>query len=286
METNVIIPPRAAGLPLTGWSYRKEFSLSRASGAVTNYQMKLLVGESSGATGEDVDCGGHCLSNFNDLRFTKSDGVTLLDYWIESITGTTPNQLATVWIEFDSIGTDATEFYMYYGNSGAAAASSGANTFIQYHGAATESYHDTDATPTTGGLRYRTRAALAPAGNLLIGLASDTYECMDDYLVLQFSTSRYYKHGNNGTQANVSEAGSLQDNTYHIGEITYVFGSGGHGYIDGDEISTGVASQNPDEAMGLMMYRVAQAASQTWSFVSQYLATEPAWGTWGEEETG
>ena len=115
---------------LTGYDYRKSVTLSRASGAVSNYQMKLLLGESSGATGEDVDCGGHCLSTFNDLRFTKSDGTTLLDYWIESVTGTTPNQLATIWIEFDSIGTGATTFYMYYGKADAAAVSNGANTFL------------------------------------------------------------------------------------------------------------------------------------------------------------
>ena len=115
---------------LSNYSYRKSITLSRASGAVTNYQMKLLVGESSGATGENVDCGGKCLSTFNDLRFTKADGTTLLDYWIESISGTTPNQLATVWIEFDSIGTGATTFYLYYGNADATAVSSGANTFL------------------------------------------------------------------------------------------------------------------------------------------------------------
>jgi hypothetical protein len=117
---------------LAGWDYRKSITLSRASGAVTNYQMKLLVGESSGTTGEDVDCGGKCLSTFNDLRFTTSDCTTLIDYWIESISGTTPNQLATVWIEFDSIGTSDTTFYMYYGNASASAASNGANTFIAF----------------------------------------------------------------------------------------------------------------------------------------------------------
>lgn len=115
---------------LTGWTYRKNITLSRASGAVTDYQMKLLVGESSGATGEDVDCGGLCKTDFTDLRFTTSDGTTLLDYWIESITGTTPNQLATVWIKFDSIGTAATTFFMYYGNSAASSVSSGTNTFV------------------------------------------------------------------------------------------------------------------------------------------------------------
>lgn len=117
---------------LTDWKYRKPITLSRASGAVTNYQMKLLVGESAGATGEDVDCGGKCLSTFNDLRFTAADGFTLLDYWVESLSGTTPNQLATIWIEFDSIGTSATTFYMYYGKSDAAAVSNGANTFIVF----------------------------------------------------------------------------------------------------------------------------------------------------------
>lgn len=117
---------------LQGWTYRKAVTLSRASGAVTNYQMKLLVGESSGASGEDVDCNGHVQADFDDLRFTKSDKTTLLDYWIESITGTTPNQLATVWIEFDSIGTEATTFYMYYGKADAAAVSNGGATFIVF----------------------------------------------------------------------------------------------------------------------------------------------------------
>ena len=115
---------------LADYGYRKSITLSRASGAVTNYQMKLLVGESSGATGETVDCGGKCLSSFNDLRFTTSDGTTILDYWIESISGTTPNQLATIWVEFDSIGTSDTTFYMYYGNNDAVSVSNITNTFI------------------------------------------------------------------------------------------------------------------------------------------------------------
>jgi hypothetical protein len=117
---------------LDGWDYRKSITLSRASGAVTNYQMKILVGESSGATGEDVDCGGKCKTDFSDLRFTTSDKTTLLDYWIESVSGTTPNQLATIWVEFDNIGTDATTFYMYYGKADASAVSNGANTFILF----------------------------------------------------------------------------------------------------------------------------------------------------------
>lgn len=105
-------------------------SFPNAKSGTINYQMKLLVGESSGATGEEVDCNEKCLSTFNDLRFTSWDGETLLDYWIESISGTTPNQLATVWIEIPLLDDAAdTTIYMYYGKTGASAVSSGANTF-------------------------------------------------------------------------------------------------------------------------------------------------------------
>jgi len=82
--------------------------------------------------GSYVDCGGKCKSDFSDLRFTASDGTTELDYWIESVSGTTPNQVAVVWVEFNSIGTGDTTFYMYYGNTGASAASNGPNTFIVF----------------------------------------------------------------------------------------------------------------------------------------------------------
>ena len=117
---------------LTDYTYRKGITLSRPSGQVTNYQLKILVGESSGSVGASVHCEGHCLSSFNDIRFTPSDGETLLDYWIESISGTTPNQTATIWVEFDTINTTDTNFYMYYGNAGASLYSNGYNTFIAF----------------------------------------------------------------------------------------------------------------------------------------------------------
>ncbi len=112
---------------LTGWTYRKEITVTNAS---ANYQTKVLVGESAGATGEEVDCNSHCQTDFDDIRFTGSDGTTLLDYWIESITGATPNQLATIWVENDA--TPSTTCYMYYGKADATAVSNGANTFIVF----------------------------------------------------------------------------------------------------------------------------------------------------------
>ena len=114
---------------LSGWEYRKSFTVSHADGELTDYPAKILLGESNNSTGFNISCEGLCLSNFNDVRFTTSDGETLLDYWIESLSGTTPNQTATVWVEFNTIGVGATTFYLYYGNAGAAAVSSGSDTF-------------------------------------------------------------------------------------------------------------------------------------------------------------
>jgi len=111
---------------VSGYTYRKQVTVTNAS---ASYQTKILVGESAGATGEEVDCNSHVQTDFDDLRFTGSDGTTLLDYWIESITGTTPNQLATVWVENDT--TPSTTCYVYYGNASASSGSNRANTFIR-----------------------------------------------------------------------------------------------------------------------------------------------------------
>lgn len=112
---------------LANWVYRKEIAIAHTDdGAQSNYQIKLLVGESSGSGTNNVHCAGHlAYSDYRDLRFTASDGTTLCDYWIESLSGSTPNQVATVWIKVPSIAAhpNNTTIYMYYGNSGASAGS-------------------------------------------------------------------------------------------------------------------------------------------------------------------
>ena len=119
----------------SSWLYRNDIVISGSTdGAQTDYQVMLLIGETSGATGEDFDLGGHAQTDFDDMRFTTLNGTTLCDYWIESITGTTPNQLATVWVEVPSIDASPadTTIYVYYGNAGASADTDGAATFIKF----------------------------------------------------------------------------------------------------------------------------------------------------------
>jgi|GEM_PF-4593451 len=72
---------------LSGWSYRKSHVINGASGAGTNYQIKIIAHYGSGTdSGEDVYLNGHCRADFGDVRFTDDDCVTLLDYWMESYT--------------------------------------------------------------------------------------------------------------------------------------------------------------------------------------------------------
>ena len=201
---------------LVGYNYRKAIVVDQTDdlGAV-NYQMKMLVGESSGATGEQVDCGGHCLSTFNDLRFTSSDGSTLISYWIESLSGVTPNQLATVWVEVPVLDDAAdTTIYMYYGKADASAVSSGADTFKMFNdGSSVAGWTAVALTgfssPTWGVTSNKIRAS----SNTKVGyLYYDTVVDQDNYRFHAHITSSIgltadnYQHGlvHQDTQANTS----------------------------------------------------------------------------------
>jgi len=113
---------------LSGWTYRQFHVISPSSGAGTNYQVHLNVTRTTGTSSADI-CyvGTSCQSDFDDIRFTSSDGVTLLDYWKEQYVGNT----ASFWVEVAAnLSTTAQTIYLYYGNSIVSTTSSGPNTFI------------------------------------------------------------------------------------------------------------------------------------------------------------
>ncbi len=307
---------------LTGYDYRKSVTLSRASGAVSNYQMKLLLGESSGATGEDVDCGGLCLSTFNDIRFTTSDGETLLDYWIESVTGTTPNQLATIWIEFDSIGTNDTLFYMYYGNSGASAVSNGANTFIAFddfergsdgdtiggnwtestahvHISTEQKYAGSKSAKLIGGTEPVATYSITPTDNMSIQWRAYK-ENATNYLTFMIGngTKRiviYYDVSEtifylNSARAFSSSLGTATADTWHLFEINNIVWENGAFdlYVDGNKIGNICIGYGDSFAANVLFFRGSDTSNQdSWIdnvIVRNYESTEPAWGTWSAEQ--
>lgn len=118
--------------------HRKSVTITGQSGAGTNFQVKVKVGESAGAAGANFHLEGNSThfpsakDDGGDLRFTDNDGTTPLGFWVESVSGSAPNRTATVWVKVaDDLGTNAT-IYCYYDKAGAANTSSGSATFLLF----------------------------------------------------------------------------------------------------------------------------------------------------------
>ena len=102
----------------SNWTNRTPIFVDNTAGAVlTDYQVEILVSYE-----------GVMQADFDDLRFTAGDGVTILDYWIQE---KTDSSQALVWVKVPSIpASDTTTVYMYYGNPSAVSTASGEDTFL------------------------------------------------------------------------------------------------------------------------------------------------------------
>lgn len=101
------------------WSKRKAITVNNTgnSSTLANYQVKVIVTY-------DADM----QPDFDDIRFTDTNGTTLLDYWLES---KSDSSTATFWVEVPTItGSSNKNIYVYYGNADATNASNGENTFL------------------------------------------------------------------------------------------------------------------------------------------------------------
>ena len=118
---------------LEGWLRRKSVTIQGSSaGAVTDYCIKIVVHYGSGTdSGEHVYLNGNCRVDFGDIRFTASDGVTLLTYWMEE---KVDGDYAVFWVKIPSIPTspNTVTIYIYYDNPDATDISNGTGTFQFY----------------------------------------------------------------------------------------------------------------------------------------------------------
>jgi hypothetical protein len=103
---------------LAGYKYRKKITVTNK---VNAYPTMQTIGFSSGG---DVHCQGLCQTDFGDVRFTDSDAITELKYWLEV---KTDSNSAVFWPK--SAATAATTQYMYFGKAGDTTTSSGTDTF-------------------------------------------------------------------------------------------------------------------------------------------------------------
>ena len=111
---------QSAGWLSASWQYRSTVSVGNPGGTtLSGYQLNVVLGSGFDFT--------KAQSNGGDVRFTASDGVTLLPYWIESWNA--GSKSASVWVKVPSIPAAGATVYLYYGNSSATSASNGNTTF-------------------------------------------------------------------------------------------------------------------------------------------------------------
>jgi hypothetical protein len=119
--TTVPFQVEALVQPLVGWSYRRPITISNSGGALTDYQVLVTLDTQS------LISAGKMRSDCGDIRFTDSNGSTLLNYWIESGCNTASTK---IWVKVPSIPASSSKtIYVYYGNPSATSLSNGNSTF-------------------------------------------------------------------------------------------------------------------------------------------------------------
>ncbi|MFA5009383.1 MAG: DUF2341 domain-containing protein [Candidatus Paceibacterota bacterium] len=274
------------GLP--GYAKRQPITINSAS-ALTDYQVKLTV-----AYDTDMQ------PDFDDLRFTSSDGTTELNYWLESKTDSTT---ATIWVKIPSLASGDNTIYMYYANASATTASNGDNTFLLFDDFLgttldTNKWTVVSGAPTVGGslmtirsgysdlinsksnftnsyaLRMYGAIKASNGGTLASGFASSGSYTFGAAILCQVSpqNKRFINDSWNAT-ANIS----FDDNN-HIFDIIHNGTSNIKLIIDKTTeytISSGIVSTEKVVSFGMSSSGYTGSDVIDWMLVRKYINTEP-----------
>ena len=158
---------------LSGFKFRKPlFITNSGSQDLFNYQLQIKVSE---LISEDADlyCQGNIEADFADIRFTSLDGQTLLSHYLEKITGSSPDRVATFWVKLPQIPVSGLSIYLYYGNPSAEDISSGQDVFDFFDGFSgddldLEKWEVKQGNLTVSGLQLRLENAEIVSKNYLI----------------------------------------------------------------------------------------------------------------------
>ncbi|MCL4435978.1 MAG: DUF2341 domain-containing protein [Thaumarchaeota archaeon] len=295
---------------LSGWNYRKSHVINSAPNAGSNYQVRITAHRGYGTdSGENIYLNSKALSWPNDIRFTGSDGVTGLSYWMES----SSIDAATFWVRVkDNLSAAGTTIYVYYGQSNASSGSDGDSTFLLYDGFNGNSLDTTNkwnviksldgSVPTvdTGVLifdasnesvysksNYGVNTDLMYRGNHADAECSRVgyinTEGSMPFAIFQRCFggwwARSYISGEERTDLNPSLLGS-----YHKYEIRRDGGVANLYYVD-DQLKATHISQVTADPLPVIMYDGPEAPLFIdWIAVRSYTNPEPSHGSWGIEE--
>jgi hypothetical protein len=102
----------------SNWLYRKPIIVNntKSTNTLTDYQIQVSLTYNL-----------NMQKDFNDIRFTDSDGITLIDHWLETYA---TSASATFWVKVPSIPSSSTKIiFYYYGNPETSSVSNGLKTF-------------------------------------------------------------------------------------------------------------------------------------------------------------
>jgi len=118
------------------WPYKKQFTITGANGAGTDFQVPVFVGASATATGYDFHVDGDSAAfpsgknDSGDLRFGNLAEDTQYPFWVEQVTGAGSSAVAKIWVKVGAnLDTDKS-LYCYYGYANASNVSDGDATFV------------------------------------------------------------------------------------------------------------------------------------------------------------
>jgi hypothetical protein len=252
-----------------------------------------------------------CSPDFGDVRFTASDGVTLLDYWMqEKVDG----DHAVFWVKIsDNLSSNPATIYVYYGKSEATSTSNGNNTFLFFddfsgstvdtnkwyingapfveHGILTlKTNPDLDAVRskvsfTQGSFRMHSRFRLVEEEGIMLGLSDNDFVWDNgDGGVAVGNLRTYFTIDKYGSSNWVSS--SLQtDYSYHVFELIPYSTTVMRMWIDGG-YQTDSLSGNAQSNYYVILRTWRDGVGEfDWVFVRKYVSPEPSHGSWGSEET-
>ena len=303
--------------PLTGYNYCKSFTIVHSpDGSQTNYQMKLTIIKGAGVSSAGTLYLDNKSTNWpNDIRFTKSDGTTLLDFWREESDATD----GTWWIEVDSI-PDPTDFagYVHVGNAVATDASDGDTTFpffddfpgVALDGTKWDIIFGVPVVASsvvtmlraggvdcgikskyTSGVNYATRQlfksvhALGDIYDEYIGF----YDVSNSYGIAGMpsnsSISNTFYSYDGGISGVIPMSGWIA-NTFQIVEIRRNSTTDASIIVDGSSATVNTHISNTITAQILYQGSATNGAEVAcdWSLFRKYTANEPSFGAWGTWE--
>lgn len=114
----------AAGWYDYSWNYRQKITITNAGSELTDYQVFINDSQLDGTS-----VYSRAKEDGSDIRFTSSNGTTLINHWTKSFSAA--GQTAEIWVKVPTIAASTTtDIYLYAGNADAGSTSSGPNTFV------------------------------------------------------------------------------------------------------------------------------------------------------------